>query len=376
MIRLVETELSGAERELQAQVRAFVAERLPAGEPGLGVAARFDPAFSRELGRRGWLGMSLPREYGGGGRSAVDRFVVAEQLLAAGAPVGYHWVADRQSGPGIARFGTEEQKRRFLPAICRGELCFAIGMSEPDAGSDLAALRTRAVPVPGGWELTGTKIWTSGADVADWLVVLCRTSDDGHAGLTQLIVDRRGPGVTVSPIAFIDGSRDFCEVALDAVFVPDGLVLGAVGGGWSQNTAELALERGGPDRWTSALSLLQAWLDSGVAAGADQDLRRDLGTVVAQLWALRGMSLSIARAVDAGASPTVEAALVKELGTRVEQRIVDVVADHVGRTPDPGDADPVQRLLARAVLTAPAFTIRGGTNEVLVGVVAKGLHRG
>src|SRR6476620_5699183 len=185
------TELTTEELELQAEVRAFLASELPRGtfEPGLGMGASRDPAFSKALAARGWVGMALPARYGGRDRTAVDRFVVVEELLRWGAPVGHHWVADRQTGPVINRFGTEEQKQRFLPAICRGELSFAIGMSEPEAGSDLAAVRTRATRVDGGWTVTGTKVWTSGAHASDWFIVLCRTGDDEdrHKGLSQLI---------------------------------------------------------------------------------------------------------------------------------------------------------------------------------------------
>jgi len=140
VIDLRATELTPAERALQREVRAFLAEELPYGsfEPGLGMNGAKDPSFSKKLGARGWLGMALPKRYGGHDRSAVDRFIVAEELLRWGAPVGHHWVADRQSGPIIARYGTEEQKQRFLPAIAAGELSFCIGMSEPDSGSDLA----------------------------------------------------------------------------------------------------------------------------------------------------------------------------------------------------------------------------------------------
>src|SRR5437588_9688059 len=200
LLRFAHTPLTDAELSLQAEVRQFLAAELPQGTftPGLGMAAPRDPEFSRKLGKRGWLGMALPQQYGGGDRTAAERFIVVEELLRWGAPVGYHWVADRQSGPMIARFGTEVQKRRFLPAICRGESSFSIGMSEPEAGSDLAAVQTRAQRVDGGWNLTGTKIWTGGADVHDWFVVLCRTSEeeDRHAGLTQLIVDLHAPGLS------------------------------------------------------------------------------------------------------------------------------------------------------------------------------------
>src|SRR5262249_42729213 len=161
------------------------------------MAAPRDRAFSAKLAARGWLGMALPVRYGGHDRGAVDRFVVTEELLRWGAPVGHHWVADRQTGPVINRFGSEAQKQRFLPEICAGEVSFAIGMSEREAGSDLAAVRTRATRADGGWVVNGTKVWTSGAHESDWFVVLCRTGeseDDRHAGLSQLIVDLRSDG--------------------------------------------------------------------------------------------------------------------------------------------------------------------------------------
>lgn len=370
------TELTDAERALQEEVRAFLAERLPAGsyQPGLGMAAPVDPQFSRDLGARGWLGMALPVEYGGGGRTAVERLVVVEELLAVGAPVGYHWIADRQSGPNIAANGTEEQKRAFLPGIARGELAFSIGMSEPEAGSDLASVRARAVPVDGGWRVTGTKIWTTGAMYATHILALFRTSEDRYHGLTQFIVDRETDGLTVTPIPFIDGSRDFCELMFDDVFVPDSRRLGEVGAGWGQNTAELALERGGVDRWMSMMPVLEHWVTElwgRVPAWA----QADLGSIAARCWAFRALSLSIARKVDAGESPSVEAALAKEMGTRFEQECVDVVARHFGRMPHLEADDPFESLLARALLVNPSWTIRGGTNEILRNVISKGLAR-
>ncbi|HVW39995.1 MAG TPA: acyl-CoA dehydrogenase family protein [Amycolatopsis sp.] len=375
-MRLEPTELTPAETRLQQDVRDFLAERLPPGSPpaGLGMAARADPEFSRALGRRGWLGMALPREYGGGGRGAVERLIVVEELLAAGAPVGHHWVADRQSGPTIAANGTEEQKRYFLPRIASGELSFAIGMSEPEAGSDLASLRTRAKPVDGGWQVSGSKIWTTGADTATHILALVRTSSDRYAGLTQFVVDRHSQGLTVSPIPFIDGTRDFCELTFDNVFVPDSRRLGEVGRGWRQNTAELVLERGGVDRWMSLMPVLEHWAAHRWGR-VPRWAEADLGSITARCWAFRGMSLSIARMVDAGRSPTVEAALVKEMATRFEQDCVEIVTRHFGRTPDLGSADPYESLLARAILVSPSWSIRGGTSEVLRNIIAKGLAK-
>jgi alkylation response protein AidB-like acyl-CoA dehydrogenase len=370
------TELGADEICLRDEVRAFLAERLPRGSypVGLGFAAEVDPAFSRDLGSRGWLGMALPKEYGGGGRSAVERLIVVEELLAVGAPVGWHWVADRQSGPNIAANGSVEQKQYFLPRIARGELSFAIGMSEPEAGSDLASVRTKAVKVGEGWVINGIKIWTSGAAEATHLLGLFRTSEDRYTGLTQFIVDRNAEGLTVSPIPFIDGTRHFCEVSFTDVFVADTMRLGDVGAGWGQNTAELVLERGGVDRWMSLMPVLQHWAahPRGRVGTWEQ---ADLGLVVARCWAFHGLSLSIARAVDRGESPTVEAALAKEMATRFEQECIEIVVRHYGRPPELTSSDPYESLLARAILTGPSFTIRGGTTEILRNIIAKALIR-
>jgi alkylation response protein AidB-like acyl-CoA dehydrogenase len=370
---LAPTHLTEAERELQREVRAFLDERLPRGSfpLSLGMTGVSDPQFSRDLAARGWVGMALAPEYGGGGRTAVERLIVVEELLARGAPVSYHWVADRQTGPSIQRYGSEEQKREYLPGIARGELSFSIGMSEPDSGSDLASLRARAEQVEGGWRINGTKIWTSGAAEATHILGLFRTSEHKHEGLTQFIVDCRTPGLTISPIPFIDGSRHFCEVAFEDVFVPDGQRLGGVGDGWKQNTAELVLERGGVDRWMSFLPVLEHW--ASTVGSLDDLARADLGLLTARLWGLRGLSLAIARMVDAGKSPVTEAAMVKEMATRFEQDCVETVSRHLGRTPDLTSADPIESLLARAILVAPSWSIRGGTNEILRTIVARGL---
>jgi alkylation response protein AidB-like acyl-CoA dehydrogenase len=371
-------DLTEQELALQAEVRSFLAEELPRGTftPGLGMAAPRDPAFSAKLASRGWLGMALPARYGGHDRSAVDRFVVSEELLRWGAPVGYHWVADRQSGPMINRFGSEEQKQRFLPAICRGELSFAIGMSEPEAGSDLAAVRTRATRADGGWLVNGTKVWTSGAHASEWFVVLCRTGDpseDRHAGLSQLIVDLRSDGLTISSIPFLSGHRDFNEVVLEDVFVPDELVLGEIGGGWAQNTSELAHERGGPERWLSTYLLVEELMRSRSELLGSERARLALGGAIARWWAMRRLSLSVARMVDSGEAPAVQSALVKEMATRFEQDVLALVQELAALEPLRDGDTLFERLLFETVLGAPSYTIRGGTNEILRSVASKGL---
>jgi alkylation response protein AidB-like acyl-CoA dehydrogenase len=373
-------DLTEEELDLQREVRAFLASELPRGrfKPGLGMAAPRDRAFSAKLAERGWLGMAIPVRYGGHDRSAVDRFVVSEELLRWGAPVGHHWVADRQTAPTINRFGTEEQKQRFLPAICRGELSFAIGMSEPEAGSDLAAVRTRASRVDGGWVVSGTKVWTSGAHESDWFVVLCRTGDDTsdrHAGLSQLIVDLRSDGLTVTSIPFLSGDSDFNEVALEDVFVPDELVLGEIGAGWAQNTSELAYERGGPERWLSTYLLMEELMRARAEVLGAERASVVLGAVVARWWGMRRLSLSVARMIDTGEAPAVQSALVKEMATRFEQDVLACVQELAALEPVRDGDSLLERMLFKSVLSAPSFTIRGGTNEILRSVAAKGLRQ-
>jgi len=374
------TEPTPAEEQLRREVRQFLAEELPPGSyrPGLGMGAGHDPAFSKKMAARGWVGMALPKRYGGHDRSAVDRFIVVEEMLRWGAPVGAHWVGDRQTGSVIDRFGTEEQKERFLPAIASGECWFSIGMSEPDSGSDLASVKSRATRVEGGWLLNGTKVWTSGAHLNDWFVVLCRTSEDSedrHAGLSQLIVDLRSPGLQINPIPYLDGSHHFNEVVLDDVFVPDDLVLGDVGMGWAQNTSELAYERGGPDRWLSTYYVTEQFVREHVGTDPGDAVASVLGRLAARWSALHQLTLSVARMIDQGAAPAVESALVKEMGTRFEQEVLSEIERLVDAEPSPDSPSLFEQLLCEAILTAPSFTIRGGTIEILRTVAAKGLRR-
>lgn len=364
-------------RKLREEVRAFVRDELAAGRftPRCDAwLSGWDPGFTRRLAERGWVGMTIPPEYGGPGRTALERYAVTLELLAAGAPVAAHWVADRQTVPALLRFGGETAKRRYLPAIGRGECFFAIGMSEPDSGSDLASVRTRAVRADGGWLVEGRKLWTSGAHRAHAFCVLCRTgepSSNRHAGLSQLIVPLDTPGVRVRPIRLLTGEEHFNEVLLDGVFVPDDMVLGEIGDGWRQVTAELAVERSGPERFLSTYPLLVALVERLRADGLAPD--REIGELYADLAVLRQMSWSTALRLHRGESPELDAALVKDLGTAFEAAVIEVARRLVPTEPDPGAAEPYERLLAQAVLHAPGFTLRGGTTEILRQIVARTL---
>lgn len=364
---------------LRQDVRAFVAQERASGAlpPPTRIGLGYSVEMTRKIAARGWIGLTWPKQYGGQERTAIERYVVTEELLAAALPVGAHWVADRQSGPVLLKFGTEEQRMKFLPRIVAGECCFCIGMSEPGSGSDLASLKSRGEKVDGGWKLNGRKIWTTNAHRADYMIALMRTSPgDGarHAGFSQFIIDMAAPGISISPIISMAGEHDFNEVGFEDVFVPDDALIGREGNGWFQVSAELAYERAGPERWLSSFRLIAELVDV-LGPDARESSIEELGRLLSHLLALRQLSLSVASMIQDGKSPNLEAAIVKDLGTRFEQDSVRVVRDIVAAEDLVGNgrAARLKALLIHAQQFAPAFTIRGGTNEVLRGIIAKGI---
>lgn len=374
------TAIPPEDEALRTEVRAFLADALDGLEPDERARSwmGFDAGFSRQLAERGWLGLTLPREYGGAARGHFARFVLSEELLGAGAPVSAHWIADRQSAPLILKYGTPAQKDFYLPRICAAQAFFCIGMSEPGSGSDLASIRTRAEPFAGGWRLNGSKIWTTNAHRSHYMIALVRTSgtvDDRHQGLSQVIVDLSLPGVSVRPIEDLAGDAHFSEVFFDNVELPDEALIGEEGGGWAQVNAELAFERSGPERLYSSIALLECWLAHCRGGGGDADAasRTALGSILSQMAVLRAMSLAVAGKLAAGLSPATEASLVKDLGTELEQAIPRLIGDTLARHPDRPIPLPLLRTLAYLEQVAPTFSLRGGTREILRGIIARGL---
>jgi alkylation response protein AidB-like acyl-CoA dehydrogenase len=365
-------QLPESARQRRAEVREFLAERARAGtEFRSNSWTRVDRAFSEQCGRHGYIGATWPKAHGGQNMSPVEQFVIIEEMLAAGAPVGGHWLADRQSGPQIIRFGSERAKRQILPEIVAGRCCFAIGMSEPNTGSDLASVRTRATREPGGWRIEGRKIWTTNAHNAQYMTVLCRTEAGAqrHAGLSQMIVALPDPAVSISPILNLADEREFNEVAFDGCLVPDGMVLGEPGEGWKIVTSELALERSGPDRFMSTVPLLR---DASALPVSEAGARRSIGRAIAHLATLRGMSMSVNGMIGEGQSPNLQAAVVKDLGAVIEQEIVEIARDLIEENSSMADQALIKHF-ARAVLEAPSFSLRGGTREILRGIIGKSL---
>ncbi len=363
--------------QLRQEVRAFLAQEMPAYSK----AARAknwtgkDQAFSKKLAERGWIGMLWPKRYGGGELSNLERYVLLEELLAAGAPVSFHWVADRQSGPLLIKYSPDVLAPQIVPRIVRGEVAFCIGMSEPDSGSDLASIRTKAVQVPGGWSITGRKVWTSGANVADYMIALVRTSErseNRHAGMSQFLIDVKDAqtrGLTIRPIQTQLGGQAFCECTFDEVFVPDDHLIGEQGQGWQQVTGELKFERSGPERFLSSTQLVLEML--AVAQASNPAHAEALGRMVAQYAALRQMSQGVALMMSQGLDPATATSVVKDQGALLEQSLPDIAHNLFGDAVAP-DSDLAQ-VLDYLALSVPSFSLRGGTREILRGIIARGL---
>jgi alkylation response protein AidB-like acyl-CoA dehydrogenase len=364
---------------LRREVREFIADASQQWS-GWDVAhswTGFDREFTREVAGRGWIGMTWPKRYGGAECTAVERYVVVEEMLAAGCPVGAHWVADRQSGPLLLRVGTEEQKALFLPQICRGEAAFCIGLSEPDSGSDLASLRSKAEKVDGGWCLNGRKIWTTYAQHCDYMIGLFRTGTGEeqarHKGLSQFIIDLSLPGIEIRPIKDLTGEAHFNEIVFDGLMLEQDALVGVENEGWAQVNAELAFERSGPDRYLSAFPVLPLAMDALNPESRDRLCARRFGELFSRLTVLREMSLSILQQLEQGETPLQEAAVTKLLGTSLEQSTPGLVREMFDTVPVLERGDPLSEMQAYLTQSVPSYSLRGGTNEIMRGIIARGL---
>ncbi|MDC0456940.1 acyl-CoA dehydrogenase family protein [Alphaproteobacteria bacterium] len=364
---------------LRLEVRKFITECInnnefiPAADSWVFAA---NPEFSRKLGSKGWLGMSFPKQYGGNERTALERYVVTEELLASGAPVAAHWIADRQSGSQVIRYGTEKQKLSIIPKISSGKCFFAIGMSESDSGSDLASVKTKATKTATGWSLEGRKIWSTGAHLCNYMIVLARTSPPSeknrHEGLSQFLVDLSLPNVNIKGIPDMTGQRHFNETLFDNVELLEDALLGEEGKGWSQVVGELALERSGPERFLSHFTLLDKFIDEfrNTLLKSSSSI---IGKLIAELQTLRRMSFSIASMLQNGESPETQAAFVKELGNKFEKTMVETLREFANIIPHYEWPNQLQNMFEDATLRIPSNSLRGGTTEIMKGIIARQL---
>lgn len=320
----------------------------------------FSRECSRELAERGWIGMTWPEEFGGGGRSPIERLIVAEELITAGVPIGASWFADRQMGPAFIAHGTPEQCEQYLPAILAGESTWCIGMSEPDSGSDLASLQTRAVRDGDEWVIDGQKIWTSFAHQAQYCYLICRTDSvpgKPHRGISEIVVPMDAPGIEVRPIRDLVDARHFNEVWFTGVRVPVENLVGIEGNAFAQTMKQLEHERGGIDRLLSnrALhlhALERADRDDPVVRQEIADL--EIGYRIGR-WLVQRSVL--------GQTPAGFAAGTKLVCTEYEQRVADFAGRILG---------PEAMLLtpwSQEIIYAPAYTIMGGTSDIMRNVL-------
>lgn len=370
--------LTPEQKAFRAEIRAFLVQEVPphrAREDGW--ITGFSPEFSRKLGARGWIGVTWPKQYGGQEKTYLDRVILTEELLRAGAPVAAHWIGDRQIGPALLAYGSEEQKREILPRITKGELVFCLGMSEPGAGSDLASLRTRAVEDGDDFLITGQKIWTSFAHVADYIYLVARTDPHApkHKGISEFLVDMKTPGVTVRPLVDLTGEHHFNEVFFDNVRVPKRWLIGEKNRGWYQIAAQLDYERSGIERLLSNYPLFRDVVEYARERGLVDDplVRNQLAQMHVELEVGRFLVYKVAWLLTQGGVPNYEAALAKCYCTEVEQRIAQTVSSILGDYALLLPGSPAARLggrAAREYLYAPAYTIQGGTSNVLRNIMA------
>ena len=329
----------------------------------------YSKEFSRELAAHGWIGMTWPTEFGGGGRPAIERLIVGEEMIKAGAPIAAMWFADRQMGPSLITYGRPDQQAMFLPQILSGETTWCIGMSEPDAGSDLASLKTSAVRDGDSWVINGQKIWTSFGEVADYCYLICRTSTEGppHAGISEIIVAMDTPGIEVRAIKDMTTNRHFCEVFYTDVRVPIDNLVGVEGAAFKQTMRQLEHERGGIDRLVSNYALYQMALER--ADRTDPLVRQEVAAL--EIGFRIGRLLVIREVLRQG--PAGFSAATKCFGTEHEFRVAEFVARTLGAEATLWDP------ITQGLIYAPGYTIMGGTSNVMRNILGErvlGLPRG
>lgn len=317
--------------------------------------------FAEELGKRGWIGLTWPEEFGGGGRPAIDRLIIGEELIKAGAPIGSMWFADRQMGPTLIAYGRPDQQAEYLPNILAGRSSWCIGMSEPNAGSDLASLKTQAVRDGDEWVINGQKIWTSFGEVADYCYLICRTSTDGppHAGISEIIVPMNTPGIEVRPIEDMTTNRHFCEVFYTDVRVPVENLVGIEGNAFKQTMRQLEHERGGIDRLVSNYALYVMARDR--ADTTDPRVRQRIARLESMYRIGRILVIrEVLQQAPAGFS-----AATKCFCTEHEWEVAQFVAETFGAQATLWDE------MTQGLTYAPGYTIMGGTSDVMRNILGE-----
>ncbi|MEE8443697.1 MAG: acyl-CoA dehydrogenase family protein [Dehalococcoidia bacterium] len=354
---------------------------------GIGVSRE----FSRMLGRKGWIGLAWPREYGGQGLGHVEYVIYREEMIMHGAPVGYHLTGENQMAPSIMMYGTDEQKQWFIPRIASGDLSICIGYSEPDSGSDLAALQTRAVADGDDYVINGSKTWNSGAAFSQWVWLAARTNTEvpKHKGITIFLVDMDTPGISVQPITNMGGVDGFNLLTFDNVRVSKRAIVGEADQGWYVAASNLDFERSGIERVAVNCSLMNDFVEfikeaktNGQIIGARPEVRHRVADMFIEVEVGKLLAYKIAWMQSQGLVPNKEAAISKLFGTETTQRnargMLEILGLY-GQLAEGSPYAPLQGRILRAWYNAVSATIAAGTSEIQRNVIATrglGLPRG
>lgn len=378
---------SAEQEQFRQEIKDFLETEIKQGrwKPTIdGWIMGHDPDFSRRVARKGWIGLTWPKEYGGQGRSFLDRLILTEELLRYGAPAACHWFSDRQIGGSILKHGTEEQKNELLPKVINGEMYVGLGMSEPEAGSDLASLKTRAVRKDDHYIIEGQKTWTSGGRHMNYLYLLARTDSSvaKHRGLSEFIIPRDLAGITISPIIDITYHEAWNEVFFDNVSVPKTCLIGKENGGWTQVMEQLAYERSGMERLMANYPLFDGLIDylkchrrNGKLLAEDPLVREKLTRLHVYFEIGRLFMYRVAFVMDQGRSPEWEAAMSKAYATTFEQRLaveaLEIIGPYGQLAPETGSKwVKIDGMAHHSYLSSKGYSLQGGTTEVLKSIIA------
>jgi alkylation response protein AidB-like acyl-CoA dehydrogenase len=375
-----------AQEEFRAEVRSFLEQEIEQGlwEPEMDAwIMGYDPEFTKRLSKKGWIGLTWPKEYGGAGRSFVDRVILTEELLRYGAPAACHWFADRQIGGAVLKHGTDEQKKEVLPKIIKGEMYVGLGMSEPEAGCDLVSLKTRAILKDGVYVVDGGKTWTSGGKHMNWLYLLARTDPEApkHKGISEFVIPINLPGITTGVIKDITGGEHWNEVFFDSVKVDPKYLIGKVNGGWGQVMEQLAYERSGMERlmanypvYDAVIKYVKETKKDGKLLADDPLIRQKLAQIKVEFEVGRIFMYRVALVMDENRSPEWEASMSKAYSTAFEQRLAITSLEILGPYGQLKHGSKYVKLHGHALhsyLSSKGYSLQAGSTEILKNILAQ-----
>ena len=378
-------EFTKEQESFRQEVRGFLEDEIKKGtfKPMCdGWIQGFSWEFTKKVAAKGWLGITWPKEYGGLGRSHIDRLILTTEMLRYGAPTACHWFAERQIGRAVYVYGTEEQKQEMLPKILKGEACVGLGMSEPEAGSDLASIKTRASEDGDFYVLNGQKMWTSCARYMTHMYLVARTDPNApkQKGISEFVIDIKTPGITIRPTIDITGSEAWGEVFFDNVRVPKKYLIGEKNRGFYQILNQLDFERSGVERLMGNYPLFDAIIKfsketkrNGKPVCEDPMIRSRLAQLQVEFEVGQMLLYRVVQVMEKGKAPNIEAAIAKPFCTTFEQHLASIATDVLGLYGQlwmESKYAPIRGMAPHSFLGSKGYSLQAGTSEVLKGVIA------